>query len=68
LVSSLPSTPLAASPLFGVIVAIFVIATVIAVFAVIAIVAVVAILVIALFAPITIALAAVVITPTAVAP
>ncbi len=64
LVSLLPLLPLAASSLFCVIIAIFAIATVIAGFAIVAVVAIVAI---ALFAPITVALATVVITLAAVA-
>jgi hypothetical protein len=78
----LPSLPLAASSLFGIIVTIFAIATiiavvtvvalvaviaVIAVVAIVAVVAVVAIVAIALFAPVTVALAAVVIALTVVA-
>jgi hypothetical protein len=59
LVSLLPSLPLAASSLFGVIVTIFAINAVIAGIAVVIIIAIVAI---ALFVPITIALATVVIT------
>ncbi len=63
LVSSLPSLPLAASLLFGVIVAIFPIATVIAIVTVVAVIAIIAI---ALFAPVTFALATVVVTLAAV--
>jgi hypothetical protein len=64
LVSSLPPLPLAALSLFGVIVTIVAIVAVIAAVAVVAIVAIVAI---TLFAPVTIALATVVVTLAVIA-
>jgi hypothetical protein len=64
LVSSLPSSPLAASLLFGVIVAIIAIVAVVAVVTVIAVVTIVAV---ALFDPVTVALATIVVTLAVVA-
>jgi hypothetical protein len=64
LVSSLPSSPLAASSLFGVIVAIV---AIVAVVPIVAVVAVIAIVAVALFDPVTVALATVVVTLAVVA-
>jgi hypothetical protein len=64
LVSLLPSSPLASSLLFGVIVTIV---AIVAIVAIIAVVAVVAIVAVALFDPVTVTLATVVVTLAVVA-
>jgi hypothetical protein len=64
LVSLLPSSPLAASLLFGVIVAIVAIVTIVAVVAVVAVIAIVAV---TLFDPVIITLATIVVTLAVIA-